>query len=474
MSDLGGTGRITGGPAAILGAGGAPAQVTNPPPRMLQLAVGHSLKGVVLPSDNPGEVKVRTEQGTLSLRAAHVPPPGSRVTLQIRHIGTELSVLVFADRQAGTGASQAGTSQAAQTAGSPTGQAAGQSPPSPSLPNSASNQPDSLNIGHLVAGQVVALNQDTAAARSLPPAGTALLVRVLRLQPDQGAEEMARNLPREFTSAARLLTGQVTEQLPNGQTLVRSEAGLLRLDDLPRLPAGTQLLLALTGQGNPAVASGLPSITFGNWPGLAQLLPGLGSHPRNDVALPTPGPSLAGGLAGFLAALSNPQRTSAWLSTLLRQLPDAQQATPDQRERLGQDLEWLRHLSGRTDSEGWRFYMIPLQHEQRLDFLRLHLRQDQGRQADDEAEDAPTRFVVDVDFTKLGPLQLDGLLAHGNFELVLRSRQPLPQSLQDSLAEVLWAAGASSGLESRLSFQSDGDWAPLPPPADGPGEGLSA
>lgn len=466
MSDLGGTGRISGGPAAILAAGGAPAQVTNPPPRMLQLAVGHSLKGVVLPSDNPGEVKVRTEQGTLSLRAAQVPPPGSRVTLQIRHIGTELSVLVFADRQGETGARQS-TGNANIPPGGPAQTAT-------SLPAAAPNQHDSLNLGHLVTGQVAALNQGTEASRSLPAAGTALLVRVLRLQPGQNAEDMAHNLPRDFPSSARLLTGQVAEQLANGQTLVRSEAGLLRLDELPRLPAGTPLLLALTGQGSPAVASSLPSITFASWPGLAHLLAGLGPRPRNDAALPTPGSGLAGGLAGFLTALSNPQRTRAWLDNLLHQVADAQKATPEQRERLGQDLEWLRQLSGRTDSEGWRFYMIPLQHEQRLDFLRLHLRQDQDGKGRGKAGDDPTRFVLDVDFAQLGPLQLDGLLAHGNFELVLRSRQPLPQELRDNLGEVLWAAGAASGLESHLSFQSDGDWAPLPPPADSPGEGLSA
>ncbi|WP_022727362.1 hypothetical protein [Fodinicurvata sediminis] len=472
MSDLGGTGRISGGPAAILGAGGAPAQVTNPPPRMLQLAVGHSLKGVVLPSDNPGEIKVRTEQGTLSLRAAQVPPPGSRVTLQIRHVGTELSVLVFADRQGETG-----TRQAAGNANpAPGGHATSSGPAQtiPSLPAAAPNQHDSLNLGHLVTGQVVALNQGTEASRSLPAAGTALLVRVLRLQPGQSAQDMAHNLPQDFASSARLLTGQVAEQLANGQTLVRSEAGLLRLDELPRLPAGTQLLLALTGQGSPAVTSSQPSITFASWTGLAQLLAGLGPRPRSDTALPTPGSGLAGGLAGFLAALSSPQRTRAWLDNLLRQAADTQKTTPEQRERLGQDLEWLRQLSGRTDSDGWRFYMIPLQHEQRLDFLRLHLRQDKGGKGGGKTGDTPTRFVLDVDFAQLGPLQLDGLLAQGNFELVLRSRQPLPQELRDKLGEVLWAAGAASGLESHLSFQSDGTWAPLPPPAEGPGEGLSA
>lgn len=466
MSDLGGTGRISGGPSAILGAGGAPAQVTNPPPRMLQLAVGHSLKGVVLPSDTPGEVMVRTEQGTLSLRAAQVPPPGSRVTLQIRHIGTELSVLVFADRQ-----SETGTSQTKRTTVSTAEQA---QPAATRPPSTTASQHDSLNLGQLVSAQVAALGQDRVASRNLPPPGTELLIRVLRLQPGFSAEEMARDLPRDFTSAARLLTGQVTEHLPNGQTLVRSEAGLLRLDELPKLPTGTQLLLALTTQGSPVLSPSLPSITFSSWPGLAQLLAGMGSRARKDTALPTPGPSLAGGLAGFLAALTSPQHSTEWLDQLLRQLANPQQLSTELRERLGQDLEWLRQLSGKTDSEGWRFYMIPLQHEQQLDFLRLHLRHNKGGQAGGSAADSPTRFVLDVDFEHFGSLQLDGLLAHGNFDLVLRSHKPLPQQLQDNLEEVLSAAGSASGLDSRLSFQADRDWSPLPPPADGPGESLSA
>lgn len=459
MSDLGGPSRISGGPAAVLGAGGAPAQVMNPPPRMMQLAVGHSLKGVVLTSETPGQILVRTEQGTLTLRTAQVPAPGTRVTLQIRHIGTELSVMVFPDRQAASPGNQA--LQTAPRTAQPNAPAPA---PASALPVAA--QQDSFSLGHLYSGQVESRSPLPAGSTELPAAGTALLLRILRLNPGQELDEVVRTLPREFTAAEQLAKGRLVEQTPNGQSLVRTDTGMLRIDQLPKLPSGTLLLLALSGNSGIFSGQGPAAISFNSWPALAALLQQNAGQDKAHTGLPQPGPGLAGEIASFLAGLKQNHSKPGWLAALYRLLPQESHKAYELSERLGRDVEWLRQLSAKSDSEGWRFFLIPLLEERQVTYLRLHVRGEETKKEQPAEARQPARFVLDIDFEVLGALQLDGLLARQSFDVILRSRMPLDPGLQDRLNEILLAAGATSGLECRLSFHSGTDWFPLPPPSD--------
>lgn len=457
MSDLGGPSRISGGPAAVLGAGGAPAQVMNPPPRMLQLAVGHSLKGVVLPSETPGQILVRTDQGTLTLRTAQAPAPGTRVTLQIRHIGTELSVMVFPDRQTASAGNQA--LQAASRTAQPHAPA-----PAPALPVAA--QQDSFSLGHLYSGMVESRSPLPAGGTELPASGTALLLRILRLNPGQELDEAVRTLPREFSAAEQIVKGRLVEQTPNGQSLVRTDTGMLRIDRLPSLPSGTLLLLALSGNSGMFSGQGPAAISFNSWPALADLLQQNAGQDKAHTGLPQPGPGLAGAIASFLAGLKQNGSNPGWLTALFRLLPQEPHKASELSERLSRDVDWLRQLSAKSDSEGWRFFLVPLIEERQVTYLRLHVRGEQTKKGQSAEAGQPARFILDIDFEVLGALQLDGLLARQSFNVILRSRTPLDAGLQNRLNEILLAAGSASGLESRLSFHSGTDWSPLPPPGD--------
>ncbi|MFD1379054.1 hypothetical protein [Fodinicurvata halophila] len=291
-------------------------------------------------------------------------------------------------------------------------------------------------------------------------------MRVLRLNPGQDLDEVVRTLPREFTSAEQFAKGRLVEQTPNGQSLVRTDAGVLRVNQLPNLPSGTLLLLALSGSSGTLSGQGPAAMSFNSWPALAALLHHGTGEVRARTGLPQPGPGLAGDIAGFLAGLKQNSSNPGWLSALFRLLPQEPHKASELSERLGHDVEWLRQLSAKSDSEGWRFFLIPLLDERQVTYLRLHVRGEESNKGQPTEAAQPARFVLDIDFEALGPLQLDGLLARQSFDVILRSRTPLDPGLQDSLNEVLLAAGATSGLESRLSFHAGSDWSPLPPPGD--------
>ncbi|MEE9210616.1 MAG: hypothetical protein V3U23_09200, partial [Kiloniellales bacterium] len=162
---LGGARAPSAGPSGVLGI------VPNPSPEVLQLAIGTTLRGVVVGHDNKGRVLVRTDLGTLAVATKANLPLDSEVTLQIRSSGSQLHVLLM-HSEAQPGNAQAATAPhqqrlptaqggAAGTPGQPTSvPAAGQAAPS-----GHGAPPDLLSLGQTVRAVV----QTPAAPAGAPP-----------------------------------------------------------------------------------------------------------------------------------------------------------------------------------------------------------------------------------------------------------------------------------------------------------------
>ena len=88
-------------------------------------------------------------------------------------------------------------------------------------------------------------------------------------------------------------------------------------------------------------------------------------------------------------------------------------------------------------------------HHLRL-FVHTHANSDLG----DEAEDPGERFVVEVDLSRLGALQLDGLIRKRRFDLILRSRTPLSEAMHDDITRIFTSAAEAGGLAGHIVFQA--------------------
>jgi hypothetical protein len=64
------------------------------------------------------------------------------------------------------------------------------------------------------------------------------------------------------------------------------------------------------------------------------------------------------------------------------------------------------------------------------------------------------RFIVEVEFESVGPLQLDGLVNKPRLDLILRSHVDLPPPLQAGIAGVFGQTCDGAGLVGKIFFQT--------------------
>ena len=115
----------------------------------------------------------------------------------------------------------------------------------------------------------------------------------------------------------------------------------------------------------------------------------------------------------------------------------------------------------------WRQLTIPYLGEDGLATMRLAVRNHQQEIDPEERRrlqlpaDAGrvTRFLFDVDYSELGPLQVDGLLRPGaNFQkqldVLLRTRELLPNPMRRELMDIYTESLGAYGLNGALAFQA--------------------
>jgi hypothetical protein len=78
------------------------------------------------------------------------------------------------------------------------------------------------------------------------------------------------------------------------------------------------------------------------------------------------------------------------------------------------------------------------------------------KKQDDDKGDTETRFVLDVGLSRLGRIQLDGLIGERDkrLDLIIRSQQPLPGAMRNDIRDIFINAGEITGMKGGLSFQA--------------------
>ena len=108
----------------------------------------------------------------------------------------------------------------------------------------------------------------------------------------------------------------------------------------------------------------------------------------------------------------------------------------------------------------WRSQTIPLYQDGDVGGLSAHVRRtsDDGGTAA-EGDSAGRRFLLDIDLSRMGPLQLDGLVRDKRFDLTIRSEAALPEPMRHDLRTLFRDASDAVGLHGGLTFQAGGhDW----------------
>lgn len=302
-----------------------------------------------------------------------------------------------------------------------------------------------------------------------PPADTLLAA------PPPGAA-LAQDLPLPSPLAELLPTPDnfsalITGLTPDGRPVVNSERGAFLLQARTDLPPGTRLTLSAAPDA--AADDGVPALDprhGHDWPALKDALAALAaSDPalaQNVIAatLPKPDGRLTQTLTLFLAALKG-GGLGAWLGAEATAL--LARKNPRLAAQLESDFQTIAQQAEQPVTEGWRTIILPFGEE--ASRLHLHIRA-VGEEDERENRARPgqpgrtRRFMLELDLSHLGPMQLDGMIWPQRFDLVVRTRTLLPPVLTRELHGIYASSLTALGYSGGLSFQNGShNWLTLRP-----------
>jgi hypothetical protein len=267
--------------------------------------------------------------------------------------------------------------------------------------------------------------------------------------------------------------GKIDWITASGTPVLKAPQGDFLLKTTSPLPVGTTIVFdAKPLNQNPSAMTEWDADFYPmqstKWPALQQALhAALAASPQVAAALqstiPTATTQLPPATLFFLAALRTGM-IGNWLGDdTLQSLRSA--GKKGLVEKLSGDFT---HISNEAKAAGeWRSISIPLLHDNNLSQMQLYIRQQQDfdeKESDDGVKKPMTRFVLNIHLSRIGDLQLDGLLRKQQFDLVLRSADKLPESIRRDLMQAFARGLAQTEMQGGISFQTrDQNWMiPMP------------
>jgi len=301
------------------------------------------------------------------------------------------------------------------------------------------------------------------------PAGSGLQLRIIAIDVPSGAP--GRLVPPPPTgqislAAGTQITGVVSGSHGSGQTLVQTHAGPVSLPTGQPLPPGTEIRFEIVSLQAPAGGTAQHGLMHAAQPlldsdwfafedalsTLRDVAPGAHQH-IIQTALPRADAQLATNILFFLSAIRGGDIKN-WLGDGPMRILD--RTRPDLSTRLRTDMTQMSRTVDDPVSGEWRLMGVPFLHGSEIDRIQMLVRdRDTGDEEGDEEKDS-TRFVVDLNLSRLGHLQIDGLVGDKNkrLDMVLRTDDPLPPHMREDIRRLFTNALEVTGLEGSVGFQA--------------------
>jgi predicted RecA/RadA family phage recombinase len=220
-------------------------------------------------------------------------------------------------------------------------------------------------------------------------------------------------------------------------------------------PQATAQPLPMTGAvGGLAAASQLTS----EWSALHELTAALQTMQGAAAAqaiqriVPHIGSNMGAGLLFFMNILRKGDVTE-WLGKdIIDKLEHMGKA--DVVQRLGNDLAAVRGLFADQPQGNWQAMFFPVMVEKELHQAQMFMKQEQD---DKKKGGSGTRFIVELDLSNLGPMQIDGFIKkreHATqFDLVMRTMAELPDELKSDIYAIFDNAQQVANFSGSLHFR---------------------
>lgn len=340
------------------------------------------------------------------------------------------------------------------------------------------------------APEAAALPNPTALATPFPYSGVNTENAVIRLQvvtvtlPESVANaddslENGRVASRSPATPTQMAV--VWNQTPAGQPLLAMGDQMLAVKGARDWPLGMQLELsqAALPYGAVKTASTQAANPFYNpWAGLQQALtllaardPVMANNLLRTRLANVEAQNLPAALLLFFAALRQ-NKANAWLGESAAESLDA---LAHEAGLAGVQTAWENKgfLANAFDhnlasQSQWQGIHVPYYTDSLLQHFTfyLHRQADGESQAETEARSRAKRFLIEITFSRLGAVQLEGLSQPKKLTLILRTDAPLPEPLRQDLQTHFITHSQAVGLTGNLLFQSHkANWITLHPAA---------
>ncbi len=141
---------------------------------------------------------------------------------------------------------------------------------------------------------------------------------------------------------------------------------------------------------------------------------------------------IAGPLLFFLAAMQK-GNVNAWLGNDIREVLEAT-GKHNLLVALKDEVEGGRMSALDTVGSAWKGTTVPYLDGDKLQQFRFYVHDDPRQQQKNQSQrDMARRFLIDVSLTRLGPIQIDGLVNQRKLDLIVRTVNSLPEELRHDL-----------------------------------------
>lgn len=256
------------------------------------------------------------------------------------------------------------------------------------------------------------------------------------------------------------LTAVVRGATPSGQPILTIDDQVAVVNTNKNWPVGTKIQVVL-GAGAELVTGKIEHQTPTSFESLRQIFEILSQQnpllinevKRFRIANAASG-QLAGGLLFLLSAVQK-GNSDAWLGSDIK---DALEGLGKQSvlAALKSDFENSKLMAMDSAGSPWRGTTVPYLDGDKLQQFRFFVHDDPRQKKPGQSDrDIARRFLIDVSLTRLGPIQIDGLVHQRKLDLIVRTTNPLAEDLRNDLRMRFAHAMEEVKYKGSLIFQAN-------------------
>ena len=288
------------------------------------------------------------------------------------------------------------------------------------------------------------------------------------------ADKKSTSISSKINANPTIEFGKIVAQTPSGQTILSIEERFLILNGALKHPIGTNLFLQFPLnpiEQNRAQSrnSNIPFAlsAFPNWSNLEELLDKLNYSEKTSTQkefleniISKPGKNLTASLAYFISAVRT-GKAANWTGTLFNEQAFSNRGRFS--EQLQDDFNFMQKASEPSDT-GWRGFFLPLLDENHLSIIQFFLRNENNRkhQAKIKKDNDAVQFLLEVNLTTIGTMQIEGRIKNKELDLIIRTRKFLKGPLKQGIERVFVKTLSTSELVGKLTFRVHSKLPPLP------------